>query len=241
MESATPLSFGAVPNSVRIAVGDRNLLLRDLLRFLCGRYGIQIVGQVSTAIDLVDVCLRHDVDVAVTDITLADDELEPHLEALMATGVRVLVLCDDRSPERLTALLAMGVSGYLFHDSTPEQVAEAALAVASGAVALDPVAATTILDQWRRLRSRPMSLYARARAVPTPREQEVLAAMADGLATKAIARRLGVSAKTVENHKTRLFDKLGVRTQAHAVSLAIGHGLLAPGPVAVVPRDDTPA
>ena len=51
--------------------------------------------------------------------------------------------------------------------------------------------------------------------------------MADGLATKAIATKLGVALKTVENHKIRIFDKLGVRTQAEAVSLAIGHSLLA--------------
>jgi DNA-binding NarL/FixJ family response regulator len=220
-----------VSGTTRIAVGDRNLLLRDLLRLVCERYGIQVVGQVSSATELVEVCLRQNVDAAVTDVTLADGELEPRLEALLATGTRVLVLCDDPSPERLTSLLALGVSGYLLHDSSPEQVAEATLAVASGAAALHPLAARTILEQWRRLRSRPLSLYDRARAVPTPREQEVLTAMADGLPTKAIARRLGVSVKTVENHKTRLFDKLGVRTQAHAVSLAIGHGLLARAPL----------
>lgn len=227
-----------MPGTTRIAVADRNLLLCDLLALVCGRHGIEIVGQVSSGAELVDVCLRQNVDVAVTDVALADGDLEPHLDALLATGARVLVLCDDPSPERLTSLLALGVSGYLLHDSSPEQVAEAALAVASGAVALHPLAAHTILEQWRRLRARPLSLYERPRAVPTPREHEVLTAMADGLPTKAIARRLGVSAKTVENHKTRLFDKLGVRTQAHAVSLAIGHGLLAPAPVSA---DDPPA
>jgi DNA-binding CsgD family transcriptional regulator len=55
----------------------------------------------------------------------------------------------------------------------------------------------------------------------------VLASLADGLSTKAIARRLGLAVKTVENHKSRVFDKLGVNTQAHAVSLAIGQGLVA--------------
>ena len=55
-------------------------------------------------------------------------------------------------------------------------------------------------------------------------------AMAEGMATKTIARHLGVAIKTVENHKIRIFDKLGVRTQAHAVSVAIGHGLLTTAP-----------
>ena len=230
MRPAAPVPSRTVPPTTRIAIADHSLLLRDLLRPVCDGHGIEIVGQVSSATELVDVCLHHHVDVAVSGVSFANGELEPHLEALLATGARVLVLCDDPSPERLTSLLTQGASGYLLHDSSPEQVAEAALAVASGAVPLHPLAARTILEQWRRLRVRPLSLYERPRALPTPREQEVLTAMADGLATKAIARRLGVSAKTVENHKTRLFDKLGARTQAHAVSLAIGHGLVAPPP-----------
>ena len=64
----------------------------------------------------------------------------------------------------------------------------------------------------------------------TTREHAVLVVMAEGMATKTIARHLGVAIKTVENHKIRIFDKLGVRTQAHAVSVAIGHGLLTTAP-----------
>jgi two-component system nitrate/nitrite response regulator NarL len=51
---------------------------------------------------------------------------------------------------------------------------------------------------------------------------DVMGAMSDGLATKAIAHHLGISVKTVENHKTRIYDKLGVRSQAQAVALVHG-------------------
>src|SRR5207249_11530563 len=103
------------------------------------------------------------------------------------------------------------------------QVAGAGLAVRDGAAALHPVAAGTILSQWRRLR---VAQSAMTRNSLTPRESEILAAMADGHAAKAIARQLGVALKTVENHKIRIFDKLGARSQAQAVALAIGQGLL---------------
>ncbi len=56
----------------------------------------------------------------------------------------------------------------------------------------------------------------------TSRELEVLGAMTDGLSTKAVAHHLGIAVKTVENHKTRIFDKLGVHSQAQAVAMAIG-------------------
>jgi LuxR family maltose regulon positive regulatory protein len=58
----------------------------------------------------------------------------------------------------------------------------------------------------------------------------VLEAMVEGLSTKAIARRLGVAYKTVENHKIRVFEKLQVRTHAQAVSVAIGHQLVLTAP-----------
>jgi DNA-binding NarL/FixJ family response regulator len=61
----------------------------------------------------------------------------------------------------------------------------------------------------------------------TPRELEILGHIAAGLITREIAKELGVSLKTIENHKQRIFRKLGVQSQAHAVSIAIRRGLLA--------------
>jgi len=60
----------------------------------------------------------------------------------------------------------------------------------------------------------------------TPRELDVLRLVAAGLTTGEIGPRLGISPKTVENHKQRLFAKLGVQNQAHAVSIAMRAGLL---------------
>jgi DNA-binding NarL/FixJ family response regulator len=106
-------------------------------------------------------------------------------------------------------------------------VLDAIEAVAGGASVLGPAATTTVLDQWRRLRE-PAALGASGRLSKalTPREHDVLEAMGDGLSAKLIAQRLGMAVKTVENHKIRVFDKLGVHTQAQAVALAIGHGML---------------
>ncbi len=86
----------------------------------------------------------------------------------------------------------------------------AIIAVGRGEVALNPEVLSTILHQWRRLRAQPVSVGSRRRPALTPRELDILAAMSDGLAAKAIAARLGVALKTVENHKIRIFEKLGV-------------------------------
>jgi DNA-binding NarL/FixJ family response regulator len=66
----------------------------------------------------------------------------------------------------------------------------------------------------------------------TDREREVLRMVGTGHTTREMAVRLGISAKTVENHKHRIFSKLGVHNQAHAVSIAMRAGILTPGSVA---------
>jgi DNA-binding NarL/FixJ family response regulator len=66
------------------------------------------------------------------------------------------------------------------------------------------------------------------RPMLSPREIEVLAEIGAGATTRAVAESLGISAKTVEHHKQRIFTKLGVQNQAHAVALAIRMGLLSP-------------
>ena len=215
--------------ATRVVLADRSALVRDMVEAVCGRFGMQVVGEAATTWQLLALCQARHPHLVVTDAVLNDGPIEACLQDVLAGGSKVVILCDDRSPERLTGLLERGVSGYLLYDSAPDQVGEALVAVAGGAVALHPTIADTIVKQWRRLRQTAPSMGAAARSALTPRELDVLAAMADGLATKAIATRLGVALKTVENHKIRIFDKLGVRTQAEAVSLAIGHSLLAAG------------
>jgi DNA-binding NarL/FixJ family response regulator len=209
---------------VSVVVADPNVLVRNLLRVVCAQHRIGLLAEVSSVAELVTACRDHAPDVAVSALEFDDGLLEAHLEELRATGARVVALTADPSPDRLTSALVRGASGYLLHDSAPEQVAEAIHAVAGGQVALHPAAASTIVQQWRRLRTDAPN--GKSRGALTEREREVLAAMTDGLSAKGIARRLGVVVKTVENHKIHIFDKLGVRTQAQAVSVALTQGLL---------------
>lgn len=211
---------------VRVALADREILARNLLRAACVGAGMHVVVETASLPELIDACAHSAPDVVVVAGALGDEVVDGCVDALRGLGVPTLVLSDDRSPERLTSVLARGAAGYLLLDVSPGQVVDAVRAVAQGAAALHPTVAATILEQWRWYREQRQD-HDTARGVDlTARERDVLAAMADGLATKAIAVRLGIAVKTVENHKIRVFDKLGVRTQAHAVSLAIGQGLL---------------
>jgi DNA-binding NarL/FixJ family response regulator len=225
--------------SIRLITAHRSTFIRDVLRISGVARKIYVVGEARTATELVELCRSEQPDVVYAEDSFDDgSEIESVLVLLMAAGARVIVVCDDPSPERLTRILALGAHGYLRHDTSPEQVLDAVESVAGGAAVLGPAATATVLEQWRRFREPSRGgINGGVPAALTARENDVLVAMADGLPAKSIARRLGMAVKTVENHKIRIYDKLGVRTQAHAVSLAISQGLLtSPASVDVGPR-----
>lgn len=225
--------------ALRIVIAHDDHLVRDVLTPLCARAGIVVVAAPLTYDELLVCCAGAHPEVGVVADRLGEAVVEDCLAALLHTGTRVIVLSGDPSPERLSQLLASDVCGYLSHDAGPDEVVNAILAVGRGEVAVNPEVLSTILHQWRRLRAQPVSVGARRRTALTPRELDILAAMSDGLAAKAIAARLGVALKTVENHKIRIFEKLGVRSHAHAVTVALAYGLA--GQKASAPDDaDSP-
>jgi DNA-binding NarL/FixJ family response regulator len=210
-----------------VVIGHDDELVREMLGLACLRKEVEVVGMAVTYEDLLALCVELGPDVAVTGDRLDGRWVEDVLDSVLATDVRVIVLSADPSPERLGHLLARDLSGFLSHDAGPDEVVSGIVAVARGEMALNSAVLTTILHQWRRLRSQPATIGVTRRAALTPREQEIMAAMTDGLAAKAIAARLGMATKTVENHKIRIFEKLGVKSHAHAVTVSMAYGLTA--------------
>lgn len=204
------------------AVAGREQLLLDLASAALDQAGIAVVGHASSWTELRRLCRRHRAAIAVVDASFAARRSADELGALRSAGTHVLALSSgDELPDDLVFL---GVAGYLHvRDATPERLARAARAVAAGEVVLPPALAGRIVEEWRSLRSADRT--ARPPAL-TAREAEVLAAVARGLGTKGVARALGISSKTVENHKARIFTKLGVHSQAHAIAEAIAWELL---------------
>jgi DNA-binding NarL/FixJ family response regulator len=153
--------------------------------------------------------------VVVAGELLGDGVIDHFLPDLVRAGTRVLLLVDELAGERVLGLVAHGLCGACSTDKALAEVADAVLEVAAGGVVLPPTLVATIVTQWRSTRRGGQAGPGRNL---TLREMEVLNAMADGLSTKAAARLLGVAVKTVENHKTRVFAKLGLRNQSQLVS-----------------------
>jgi DNA-binding NarL/FixJ family response regulator len=162
-------------------------------------------------------------DVVVCSELVSDGLSEYFIPALLQTGSRVLYMAERPDAPRILELAELGITGVVDDGQGPQDVATGVLVLAAGGAFLPPDAVATIATEWRRNRRRGSN------DVPgvelTSRELEVLGAMTDGLSTKAVAHHLGIAAKTVEHHKSRIFHKLGVKTQAQAVARATGTGV----------------
>ena len=130
------------------------------------------------------------------------------------TNVVVFTSFSDR--ERILRALDAGAIGYLLKDADPAELHRGIQAAARGEAPLAPKAAAAVLEA--RAGSAPTSL--------SDREREVLTLVTAGYANKQIARRLGISEKTVKGHLTNIFQALGVTDRTQAALWAERNGLV---------------
>ena len=149
------------------------------------------------------------------------------VRVLRAAGWSILLLTPVAASAALRRALAEGVDGIVTV-ADPLAALDAALAdLRHGRAHASPTGARLLLNEYRDASRRSTGT---TDVALTDREREVLQLMVDGLTTKATARRLAIAPKTVEAHRGRIFDRLGVRTQREAVTRALREpGLLGEG------------
>ena len=213
---------------IRVILADDHAFMRIGLRSLLDEVeGIEVVAEAAdgeTALRLVEGLRPH---VLISDISM------PKLDGLgLAARVaadypatRVLILSMHAEREFAIKALAGGAAGYLLKEAGPGELEAAIRAVARGESYLSPAISGHLVVEYSQLAraevERPGPL--------TPRQIEVLKLVAEGLTTKAIARRLGISVKTVETHRTQVMDRLDIRDIAGLVRYALRAGLITVG------------
>ena len=126
----------------------------------------------------------------------------------------VLILTTYSTDADILAAVEAGATGYLLKDAPPEDLAAAVRAAARGETVLAPPVAARLLG---RVRSGPRL---------SPREEEILGLLAEGLANRQISRRLFISEATVKTHLVHLYDKLGVDSRTAAIAAGLQRGLI---------------
>jgi DNA-binding NarL/FixJ family response regulator len=219
----------------KVVVLHDHALMADVLRLTLADQ-IDIVGETRSGQAAVALSELYVADVVVVGDMLMDGVGEYFVPALLQTGAWVLLVTESLDLGHMLAMAELGITGIVDADRTPGELATAVLTLSAGGVVFPADVMASIAAEWRRTRRKGSDPSLGADL--TARELEVLDAMSDGLSTKAVAHHLGIALKTVENHKTRIFDKLGVRSQAQAVAKVLGDGHGAGGPGLV---DDGPS
>jgi DNA-binding NarL/FixJ family response regulator len=207
---------------IRILIADDHRLFRQGLRQICEILGkFEVVGEAENGQEAVELTRQLKPDVVLIDIQM------PILDGVKATqlitaenpDVKVLVLTMYRQDSYVFEAVKAGARGYLLKDIDEQKFVDAVEAVQRGEAIIDPILATRLLNEFRRL-----SLEALDVEQPTQSEMEVLRLVARGMDNKTIAVQLGLSERTVGNRLSELYQKLHVASRTQAALLALRRG-----------------
>lgn len=219
--SAQTTAHAQIAPPLRVVLVDDHVLVRHGMRSLLESTGrVRVVGEAGNARDALRVLTQERPDVVLLDLRLgAEDGIEVARAARAALpDVKLLVVSAHGSSVQLRAALAAGADGYLLKGVTAPELVDGLRKVAAGETVIDPAFVPTLLEDMADGQSREELL--------SVRETEVVALVADGLTTQAVARRLDISNRTVHKHLENAYRKLGVSSRAELVQQAFRRGVL---------------
>jgi DNA-binding NarL/FixJ family response regulator len=202
---------------IRVVIVDDHAVVRaGLEQLLATEPDLEVVGSVGSGAEAVSAVRRLLPDVVLMDLQMPGVDGVAATRQIVAEALAdVLVLTSYSDAERIVAALDAGALGYLLKDADADEVLSGIRAVARGDSPINPRAARELLGARRT--SVAVEL--------TPREREVLGLVREGLANKQIARRLGISERTVKAHLGSTFQRIGVADRTQAALWAERHGI----------------
>lgn len=213
---------------IKVLLVDDHKLIRDgLSSMLLKLPDIDVIGSVPSGEDAINESRQNKPDVILMDIIM------PGMSGIEATRwikefdptIKVLLVTKEVSKEYVSAGIKSGVDGYLPKDVTSETVIEAIRTVHGGNKFFNDAIMKLVFEDF----------YAHEKAKPnvkklpnelTNREYEVLCWAASGKTNKEVAEGLFISVKTVETHKTKILEKLGLKNTSELVKYAITNNII---------------
>jgi two-component system response regulator NreC len=215
---------------IRVMIADDHAILRAGLRMLVNaQTDMDVVSEASDGEKAVETARETKPDVALLDLTMPRmggmKALEEIVRDCRKTRVLVLTMHDD--PAYLRSALASGASGYLLKRAVDAELIAAIRAVHRGGIFVDPRLAN-ILVQDVMTKGKPKTGSIRPVNILSRRELQVLTLVARGYTSQEIAKQIAVGVKTIETYRSRLTEKLGLRTRSDVIRFAVQTGLLTP-------------
>jgi DNA-binding NarL/FixJ family response regulator len=206
---------------MRVLVLSKYAIVRSALRHMLSLSAdIEIVGEWDASEQMLDRLneLRPDV-VLLETVDASDLQASLALETISQTGGRVVVLAGQGDPHAIRAMMKAGVMGYVLKQSTDAELLVALRSAALGRKFLD----STLIDA---LSSDVSAVSPSMTQRLSKRQAEVLHFFVQGYTSGEIAHQLGISVKTVETYRSRIYEKTGVHSRAGLMQYAVATGLI---------------
>ncbi len=226
-------------SSIRVLlVDDQQIVRQGLATILRYTPGLEVVGEASDGEEAIALAQELQPDVVLMDIKM------PRLGGIPATrqicaqlpGTHVIILTTYDTDDLVFEGIKAGAQGYLLKDASSETLVDAIRGVMRGESLIDPGVARAVLDEFQRLSAKPAPpgkppgvAAAEGEAIIeplTPREEEVLVLLVEGLSNREIGARLHLTEGTVKNYVSAIIAKLQANDRTHAVVTALRRGLV---------------
>jgi two-component system response regulator NreC len=212
---------------IRVVLADDHRMMREGIRALLERQkDIEVVGEAADGREAVRLATQLSPDLVVMDVSM------PLLNGIEATRqirrdcpkVSILILTVHESEEYVAQLLAAGADGYIIKRAAGDELISAIRAVNQGEAFLHPSVARVVIEDYVRRLKEGEGLG--VQDVLTDREREVLQLIAEGYTNREIADLLHVSIKTVQNHRSKIMNKLDLHDRGELIKYAIQQGII---------------
>lgn len=213
--------------TIRVVLADDHAVVRAGLKALVNAEpDMEVVGEAADGDAAYRVTCELRPEVLIVDLSMPQGGGARAAERVRADcgDVKIIALTVHEEPQYVGRLLAAGATGYVLKRAAAADLVRAVRAVAIGDTYIDPSVAHTVVSGFLEAEAKPAS--PRQDDGLSERERDVLVRIAQGFSNKQIAAALGLSVKTVESYKSRVAEKLDLRTRVDIVRYAAARGWL---------------
>jgi two-component system response regulator NreC len=214
--------------AIRVLICDDHIMVRQGVRMvLQSESDIELVGEAGRGEEAVALAEQLRPEVVIMDLSLPDISGIEAIKRIKAAlpNTRIIALTMHEEEPYVMEVLRAGAEAYIVKRSAAADLVNAMRQVMAGQAVLDPVVTKAVVTGYVS-RPTPPTPDKETDSVLTPREREILILVAEGFTNAEIAKKLYISEKTVQTHRSNILDKLNIHDRTELVRYAIRHGLV---------------
>ncbi|MFH2012595.1 MAG: response regulator transcription factor [Pseudomonadota bacterium] len=213
----------------KILIVDDHVLFRDGIKAIIGQdRSFEVVCEAGSGHEALQYASKYKPDIALVDISLPDRsgiQLTSQLKEILP-DVLVLIVTMHSKIDYIIKAFQAGAVGFVVKDSASDTLLNGLRAISQGEYFMDRRVSHRVVEKLVDFSPEELKISDPAYETLTPREQEVMFLLAEGFSGKEVAKKLFISPKTIENHRNKIFKKLGIHSSVELVRYAVRLGLI---------------